>query len=422
MAETEINPERIADIDRLIVHNGVYHADDVLVAAMLKNINPDISIVRTRTPAILDEGLGNPLTIVADVGMERFDHHQDDAMVRDNGNKYAACGLIFEAYPEIADQIPEGERQAFMAEVLSPVQDHDNGIGNENEPDPLTDFVSSSLPNWEENVSLDDAFNRTVSAVQEKLHDLERGIPLQDILKDFSEMAEKNRGKNLEAEERGNALVKEIYEDSTDKNVVVLPSAGIPWQNVLPETEAKFVVYETSSHDQVNIQAVPPETGSFEQKISLKRSDDNFEKVFSSLMDKYKDSDRKPFVHAAGFLAGFPVTDDMTANKLKDALTEAGKQMAELSEEFRQVLDSTIDLSDIDINRNLEISEDDEIDKIASFIINNKDKAFAQSEPSHDCDISDKHIRELQAQNKAQADRAKDTPIKDVKNKGGDAI
>ena len=63
-----------------------------------------------------------------------------------------------------------------------------------------------------------------------------------------------------------------------------------------------------------------------------------------------------------------------------------------------------------------EIAEED-IEKIASLIVENKDKIL-----NKDCDISDGHIKELKEQSRAQADGIKNAPAKNVKNKGGDTI
>lgn len=78
-------------IDHLIVHSGIMHADDVLVAAMLKELNPDLTVDRARNvPANLSEN-----TLVADIGGGEFDHHQTGAAVRTDGHKHAAYGLVF---------------------------------------------------------------------------------------------------------------------------------------------------------------------------------------------------------------------------------------------------------------------------------------------------------------------------------------
>ena len=65
-------------------HSGKFHADDVFSAALLLYLNPEITITRgNRVPEDFDG-------IVFDIGRGRYDHHQKDSRVRENGIAYAA--------------------------------------------------------------------------------------------------------------------------------------------------------------------------------------------------------------------------------------------------------------------------------------------------------------------------------------------
>ena len=67
-------------------HSGKFHADDVFSAALLLYLNPEITITRgNRVPEDFDG-------IVFDIGRGRYDHHQKDSRVRENGIAYAAFG------------------------------------------------------------------------------------------------------------------------------------------------------------------------------------------------------------------------------------------------------------------------------------------------------------------------------------------
>ena len=63
---------------RLILHSGIFHADDVFVAASISLINPSVIIIRTRDPELIKTG-----DVVFDVGDKYdpekgyFDHHQE---------------------------------------------------------------------------------------------------------------------------------------------------------------------------------------------------------------------------------------------------------------------------------------------------------------------------------------------------------
>ena len=67
-------------------HSGKFHADDVFSAALLLYLNPEITIIRgNRVPEDFDG-------IVFDIGRGRYDHHQKDSRVRENGIPYAGFG------------------------------------------------------------------------------------------------------------------------------------------------------------------------------------------------------------------------------------------------------------------------------------------------------------------------------------------
>ena len=85
----------------IYTHSGVFHADDVFAVAAIAATAPDRhKVVRTRDlPPTVEVG-----DWIVDVGMEfdpqrkRFDHHQPDAPVRENGIKYSAFGQLAEYF------------------------------------------------------------------------------------------------------------------------------------------------------------------------------------------------------------------------------------------------------------------------------------------------------------------------------------
>tara|TARA_B100000745_G_scaffold79005_2_gene48483 strand:- start:16628 stop:17518 length:891 start_codon:yes stop_codon:yes gene_type:complete len=87
----------------VVVHSGEFHADDVFTVATLQLLlGPDaIEVIRTRDEIIIAEA-----DWVCDVGgiydpkTNRFDHHQPEAPLRDNGIPYAAFGLVWKHYGE----------------------------------------------------------------------------------------------------------------------------------------------------------------------------------------------------------------------------------------------------------------------------------------------------------------------------------
>ena len=159
--------------NKIIVHDGICHADDVICVWLLQQINPEIEIVRTRNDEVIKAGLIDPNIIVADVGFGFYDHHQKDSAIYvtpDNANKYAACGLIWKIWGEtIVDKwMANGTLEAkyensvgkvyqqFLSYVIRPIEIKDTTYGHENVPEnfwesellrDLTDEYISALTN-----------------------------------------------------------------------------------------------------------------------------------------------------------------------------------------------------------------------------------------------------------------------------------
>lgn len=77
------NPETVA-----YTHAGMFHADDVFATALIKMINPSIKICRVFN-------VPDNAEFAYDIGGGKYDHHQQDAEVRENGVPYASFGLLW---------------------------------------------------------------------------------------------------------------------------------------------------------------------------------------------------------------------------------------------------------------------------------------------------------------------------------------
>ena len=77
-----------------ITHSGTMHADEVFATAFLDLYKKNIKVFRTTN--INPEEY--PEKTIYDVGRGKFDHHQEDARVRENGIKYCSLGLLWEEY------------------------------------------------------------------------------------------------------------------------------------------------------------------------------------------------------------------------------------------------------------------------------------------------------------------------------------
>lgn len=83
---------------KLITHNGTFHADEVFAIAILeKLIGKPLEITRTRDAQVLEAGVKNTDVFVVDVGLAyepekfNFDHHQDR-------NMKSAAGLVWQHF------------------------------------------------------------------------------------------------------------------------------------------------------------------------------------------------------------------------------------------------------------------------------------------------------------------------------------
>lgn len=179
-------------------HNGKFHADDVFSAALLLYLNPEIRIFRgNRVP---EDFAG----IVFDIGRGRYDHHQKDSRIRENGIPYAAFGLLWEELG--AGILGEELAEKFDESFVQPLDNNDN-TGEKNE---LASLIGSFNPAWDSEDNNDEAFFQAVSVAGMILdHKFERYLG------------------NERADQRVNELLKakeeQSLENTEDSRILVLP-------------------------------------------------------------------------------------------------------------------------------------------------------------------------------------------------------
>ena len=196
-------------------HSGKFHADDVFSSALLLYLNPEITI--TRGNKVPDDFDG----IVFDIGRGRYDHHQKDSRIRENGIPYAAFGLLWEdlGCEILGDELAEKFDEAFVQ-----LLDNNDNTGEKNE---LASLIGSFNPSWDENGGTDEAFFRAVSVA---------GMILE------------NKFARYLGNERADKRIEEVLEtrDQTgDSRILVLPEF-IPCQKRLSETEVAFVIFPSN--------------------------------------------------------------------------------------------------------------------------------------------------------------------------------
>ena len=150
------NPFNVPDY--AVTHGAKFHADDVFSGALLRYMNPNIRIDRVLQPPEHFDGL------IFDIGRGAYDHHQQDAEVRENGVPYAAFGLLWRAYGAgvLRTGCPEEsvsrEAAHFDEKFVQPLDLDDNtGCGT-----PLADVIASFNPAWDAGQSPDACYEEAV--------------------------------------------------------------------------------------------------------------------------------------------------------------------------------------------------------------------------------------------------------------------
>lgn len=153
-------PALISFICMVYVHAGRFHADDVMALALLLEVSP--YLMWKRIPQSLDHMV--PGSIMVDIGLGDFDHHQEGSKVHYDGTPYSAAGLIWEKVAEYL--FPDQQsRSSFYRSYIKPIELQDNGcLGASGKPckNPLSAMISSFVPTWDSNESKDEAFEKAL--------------------------------------------------------------------------------------------------------------------------------------------------------------------------------------------------------------------------------------------------------------------
>lgn len=213
---------------KAFTHSGKFHADDVFSSALLLYLNPQITITRgNRVP----EGYDG---IVFDIGRGRYDHHQRDSRVRENGVPYAAFGLLWE---ELGSGIlGETLAQRFDEEFVQPLDKNDN-TGEKNE---LASLIGNFNPVWDETEAAD--------GVTEEKRD--RGLSVGFLRAvQVAGMVLENKFARYRADARADEKINQVLAmqetQGGDARILVLPEF-VPCQKRLKETDIAFVIFPSN--------------------------------------------------------------------------------------------------------------------------------------------------------------------------------
>ncbi|MBQ6323492.1 MAG: MYG1 family protein [Bacilli bacterium] len=112
-----------------ITHSGTMHADEVFSTAFLELYLGDVKVFRTSN---VDSTEVNDSVFVYDIGRGKFDHHQNDALKRENGIIYAAFGLLWKELGKdfLKKQEFDNVDEMFLAidkDLIEAIDADDNG-------------------------------------------------------------------------------------------------------------------------------------------------------------------------------------------------------------------------------------------------------------------------------------------------------
>ena len=264
-------------------HNGPFHADDVLSAAILRLAGFTGKVVRTRDAEVLAScpiifDVGN----VHDASFGRFDHHQKGgAGTRPNGVPYSSAGLVWAVYGPLC--APSEVCALVDKNLIQPVDALDTGYGTvvlagDVNHFTFSDMISGLNPTWQEEPSPEDFDAAFATATYRAMEVLKRAI--------VSASAEVN--------------ARRLVDGSTDKVVVLDRFAPVMDYLVGVNPKALYLVFPSPGGEWM-VQCVPPVAGSFDQRKPLPEAWAGLR--FDALAEVTGVSD-SVFCHAGRFICG----------------------------------------------------------------------------------------------------------------------
>lgn len=269
----------------IVVHDGSFHMDDLLSVAFIYLLHPttEIKVSRTRDKDMIDQA-----DWVVDVGgvydheKRRYDHHQNDRPIRDNGIPYAAFGLLWKHWGEKLC-VTNGVARKIDEEFIQMIDGPDNGVVTyeslfENGRVPSINLLSIFWqPNWNESNLGDDG----------------QFFELLPIIKNFLKRLIQSYNSRVLAEDE----IKKSYDSAHDKRILEVPR-GVGMYNPDQYPEVLFLVSEDVANKNWKAKCVT-ESG-FNCRASFPESWRGLVEKNLQEISKIKTAQ---FVHNGGFLA-----------------------------------------------------------------------------------------------------------------------
>ena len=218
-----------------ITHNGTMHADEVFATAFLDLYKGNLKVYRVSD---VSWDKVNTDTLVYDIGRKEFDHHQMDALKRDNGITYCSFGLLWkefgkeylkkEGYENI-DLLFEG----IDKDLVEAIDADDNGFFPKIEANykvkTLSNVIKLFNPGYESNETEDEQFVKAVEVAKQILY--------EEII-------------FINGKVHADLRVKEVLEDVNENDSYIILEEFLPYEDTLLGNEKynniKFVAYPSN--------------------------------------------------------------------------------------------------------------------------------------------------------------------------------
>ena len=152
-----------------ITHSGKFHVDDIISTVFLSKILEKVILLRIST--IENKDLGNKL--VYDIGFGEFDHHQKNRNgKRENGIYFSSIGLLWQKFgkkylEKLKVKNIDKTFEYMDKELIQYIDATDNMQTEYLENKISPDFIKLCNPEWNENISEDEAFLRALKLANE---------------------------------------------------------------------------------------------------------------------------------------------------------------------------------------------------------------------------------------------------------------
>lgn len=207
---------------RIVTHSGSFHADELLAVATLQIFldreGYAYEVIRTRDHEIIDcADIACDVGGVLDAHHGLFDHHQRDGVGERNGIPYSSFGLIWKYF---GLELCGGDKLAWETierKIAYPIDAGDNGVNTYN---PVIPGVQPLL------------FHHIVFAFHPTWKEKEAGVSTDGQFAELLPLAKRFMERELiivRDDEEGARLVREVYEQASDKRVIIF-DRDLPWE------------------------------------------------------------------------------------------------------------------------------------------------------------------------------------------------